>query len=220
MSWKKTLLWVILFTLVIGLFEVAFLYDFKGNTEELTETVPQQPVWFLLVLHALIMLPCFVLGYGRANAVFGFIPPVLLNSVYWIILALKMKKTLAHLDLTLFPHFYYLVIGTSFLAGFFGIVVVIVTKKMMEAIEEANLGKEAKNQELLKEGDNQLEVNGKSDGLAKDKINIDNPDTSNKEKQNPHNGSNSEKPVIEGNIPLQEIDSSVEKSDNIKKESE
>lgn len=219
MNWKKTLIWVILFTLVIGLFEVAFLYSFKTNTEELAETIPRHPVWFLLVLNALMLVPCFVLGYGKANAIFGFFPPVLLNSVYWYISALNMKGTLAHLDLSLFPHFYHLVLGTSFLAGFFGIVIVFVTRKLIEMMEEAKMENELKNQEKRKEGEKQTDVNGNNDESATDKNEVNISETNDTNKDNSINGIKTEKPVIEGNLPLQGIDSSAEKDDNINEES-
>ena len=218
MNWKKTLLWVILFTLVIALFEVAFLNGYSGKSEELTETIPKHPIWFLLILHALTLIPCFILGYGKANPIFGFFPPVLLNSVYWYISAQKVKHTLSQLDLTHFPHFHHLVIGTSFLAGFFGIVIVFVTRKMMEMIEEAKMEKEAKKQENRKEEDKQEEVNN-INGESADTNTAQPLKTDNKDKENSFDGIKTEKPVIEGNDPLQKNDYSAEKADNIGEES-
>lgn len=218
MSWKKTLVWVFVFTLVIGLFEVAFLYDFKGNTGELTENIPKHPVWFLLLLHALILVPCFVLGYGRVNPIFGFFPPVLLNSIYWYISAVKMKHTLAQLDMTLFPHFYHLVIGTSFLAGFFGIIIVFVTRKVLEMMEESNMEKESENQNTMNEEDKQAEVNGNISESADVNSEVEASETNKTEISD--DGIKTEKPVIEGNVALQKLDSSDDKADNINEKSD
>lgn len=220
MNWKKTLIWVILFTLVIGLFEVAFLYDFRGNTGELTETVPKHPVWFLLILHTLILTPCFILGYGRANPLSGFFPPLLLNVLFWYLSALKMKQTTAQLDLTAFPHFYHLIAGTSLLIGFFGIIIVFVTRKLMEMMEEARMEKESANQEKQMEGDKQAEVNIKVGDKPEDVDNTIIQETNDKKTDNSNNENITEKPVIEGNVPVQGIDSSAEKTDDIIEESD
>ena len=163
MDWKKALIWVVVFTLTIAFFEVVFLYDFGTPKDQVLSKPVRHPVWFLIIVYSLTLLPCFILGYGKLNPITGFIPPFLLNLLYWYISALMMKRTVAHTNLFYLPQFNTLAVGTSFVAGFFGIILVFVTRKLIESIEEAKLADNKGENKVKQEGDINNTVNSKNE---------------------------------------------------------
>lgn len=150
MSWKKILFLVILVTVSVAVFELAFLFDFESGKMLEAKLAHNFGIWLFMLLQVFFFLPCFVLGYGRTNALWGFIPPVFLTAIFWILMIRHLSVT-TEFSATSFPFFYHYVAGSSFLGGIFGILVVYLVKKIITKYskpDKEDLNGEGENVEL------------------------------------------------------------------------
>jgi len=129
-NWKKILFLVVLVIVSIAIFEFAFLFDFNASEAYETKLAHKFGLSLFILLQVFFYFPCFVLGYGRINALWGFIPPVLLTVIFWILM-LRHLTVSTGFSVVSFPFFYHYVIGSCFLSGIFGILVVYLVRKII-----------------------------------------------------------------------------------------
>lgn len=126
---KNRLLFIIVFFVLTALlFELSFLFDFNTDRVEISHDSHRQSLWIFFVAIGLAYIPCFILGYGGFNPLLGFFPPILLTSVFWLLVIIRFNK--AGIDLLntdrIFP---YTALGVVILSGFFGVLVTSLTSR-------------------------------------------------------------------------------------------
>ncbi|MCD4785996.1 MAG: hypothetical protein K8T10_19420 [Candidatus Eremiobacteraeota bacterium] len=163
MTWKKILFLVVLVTVSVAFFEFAFLFDFESGKMSEAGFAHKFGIWLFILLQVFFYLPCFVLGYGKTNVLWGFIPPAFLTVIFWILLTRHLNVT-TEFSSSSFPFFYHCIAGSSFLSGFFGILVVYLVKRIITRHSKPD--KEDLDKDLDKDLDNE-------DGNAELEIEID-----------------------------------------------
>jgi flagellar basal body-associated protein FliL len=127
-TWKRILFIVVLLTISVAAFEIVFLYDFSAKASEEVMEPKKVELWLFLVISLLTFVPCIALGYGRVNALYGIIPPLMLNSISWYIILDNIKRQ-GIFEISSKSGIMVFAAGVAILSGFFGIVITLLAKK-------------------------------------------------------------------------------------------
>jgi hypothetical protein len=131
MDKNKTLILVVLLTIAIAVFEFAFLYDFAPGKIQIADTSESHSPWFYMALISFSLLPCFLLGYKRFSPASGFFPPVIINTVFWLLIICHLEKADIHV-LSIGRQALNTFVGLTIMSGLFGMLIVFLLSKIIE----------------------------------------------------------------------------------------
>lgn len=143
MNKKNAVFIAILITFSVGAFIFSHLYDFETSEVINTIDVRQHGLMLYFILTGLSLLPCFALGAGRVNALWGFFPPALLSIEMYILLLLNLSKAKTFQEQSI-SSFNPISIGLALISGFFGILIVYVSSQIFSKIFNAAQSAEGK----------------------------------------------------------------------------
>ncbi len=152
MNNKKTAILILLFILTAIFFQVAFLYDTRGNQLEITHETHVQSLWLFFAVMALSFVPCFMMGYSQMKPTLGFIPPAFLVGLFWILLTHRFSRADINI-MTLEKYMPHMAVAMTVIAGFFGILVVSLSSRIFDSWSKKEQEEDDDNQQLIDTND-------------------------------------------------------------------
>jgi hypothetical protein len=158
MSRKQALKTVLLVSITIVVFMVAFLYEFNPSRRPITHETHRAGFWLFYAVMALSYIPCWILGHARINPLFGFIPPVVINGIFWLLLTMRFRQAEMEIP-SLVSGFEYLAGGIVLFSGIFGILAASLSSRIADSFSLGPKGEaededdgEEEEEESLKDG--------------------------------------------------------------------
>lgn len=135
MNRKRAIIILVLLMGAIALFEFAYFYDFNASETTFSHERNQQNYWVFFAMMLLPYIPCTFMGIAQMSPFMGLIPPIILNTIFWLILSSHFQCYQVNF-FTLDNRFTMIPIGLTILSGIFGILVVSISTRFTEPEDE------------------------------------------------------------------------------------